>query len=941
MERSADRTASDPPEIRRRAPSNSATPQGDTDDPAARGTRRGSLRISKRARRDLVWLALSTIAFWVASLRFDLTEHVAGFLEHLSVGHEHTLFELDEALLSLAFLALGLVVFSWRRWHDLHVESETRERAERTLTRRQERLQKIVDQIPVMIAFISPDGATEWVNPEWTRMLGWNLEEVRQESPLHEMYPNPEDRSEVIRFALKGTREWREFTTRSRDGTELSTLWSNVVLSDGSSIGFGQDVTWRKRSEAELRRFSERLAFLHQMDQALLGNTGIDSIAESVLPRLRSVLSSSFARASIVLFDSEMSTGTLLAVERDGEIYLDRGERISLELFGDTKALRSGAIHAVHDVLRTSPRTEEVERIHAEGVRAYVNVPLVAHGDLLGTLNVGRQEPGAFDSEDLEIVREVADSLALSVHQARIFGALEESEKKYHSLYTSMKEGVAILEPIRGTDEDLADYLFTDVNPAFTDHTGLEAHQIRGRRAGELWRRPPFLDVFSRVLASGRSEQFQRHFEPLDRYFVISAFTLADGRFATLFTDITERQQTAMALERYQERLELLYDLSRQVAATLDPREVAGRAVETLRSVTGAVRGTVALFDPMLRRVEVLATSGEHNQSVSAVAASIERLPRFGALGWIAETRQAVLMDDVERDPRWASVAGIGETTRAFLGVPLVVGERLLGVLALVSERPAGFEPEQLHLVESAAATVAAAIANSRLFEDVEQHRQELQVLSARLADAEETERRRLARDLHDTVGQTLTVLAINLSLTRTSIEAGDARAARDRLADSRSQVEEMMSRIREVISELRPPLLDEQGLASTLHWYAEQFETRTGIDTRVVVEGSRAPLGTAVRTVLFRIAQEALTNAAKHAEPDLVQIELRPIAGRFRLTISDDGTGFDPGARASRPPRLGLGLVGMRERAEAVGGTFEIESAPGAGTRVIVEVPE
>jgi len=729
---------------------------------------RKRLRISNRARRDLFWLALSTIAFWIVSLRIDLAEHFAGFLEHLSVGHEHSVFELDEMLLTLAFSALGLALFSWRRWHDLHFESEIREQAEENLIRRQERLQRIVDQIPVMIAFIGPDGSTEWINPEWERVLGWSLNEVRQHNPLQAMYPDAEVRSEVVRFAMAGTREWKEFTTRTRDGKELSTVWSNVVLSDGSSIGFGQDVTWRKRSEEALR----------------------------------------------------------------------------------------------------------------------------------------------------------------------------ESERKYHSLYTSMREGVAILEPILGADGKLVDYVFADVNPAFKAHTGLEAERVRGRRSGEIWQKPLFLDVFNRVLATGRSEEFQRYFEPLDRYFAVSAFSLGENRFATLITDITERQRTTLALERYGQRLELLYDLSREVATTLDPREVASRAVETLRSVTGATRGVVVLFDQTFRRAEVLATSGETDAPAAAVAAAIERLPGFGAIGWVARNRKAILMDDVRDDPRWTIVEGIGEKTRSFLGVPLLVGERLLGVLALVSDRPEDFLREQLRLVQSAAATVAVAIANSRLFEAAEHHRQQLQVLSVRLAEAEEAERRRVSQDLHDVVGQALTVLAINLNLAFKSTETEDVTATRERLADSLLQVEEIMDRVREVISELRPPLLDEQGLASTLHWYAQQFEARTGIDTRVSGSELETPLDTTVRTALFRIGQEALTNAAKHAAPSLVRLELRAIDGHVRLTVSDDGTGFDPDARPSREPGHGLGLLDMRERAESVNGTFLIESTPGTGTRVIVEVP-
>ncbi len=218
------------------------------------------------------------------------------------------------------------------------------------------------------------------------------------------------------------------------------------------------------------------------------------------------------------------------------------------------------------------------------------------------------------------------------------------------------------------------------------------------------------------------------------------------------------------------------------------------------------------------------------------------------------------------------------------------------------------------------------------------EHRQ-LQALSRQMVEAQEAERRRLARELHDQVGQNLTNLSINLNIVRSQLPAEAAAGAVARLDDSLRLVEETMERTRDVMAELRPSVLDDYGLVSALHWYGGQFASRTGI--AVAVEGQKPDprLAARVENALFRIAQEALTNVAKHAQATRATVTLQEDGETVRLVIADDGVGFDPARLAAPDGSRGWGLAIMRERAEAVGGRCRIESRPGQGTRVIVEV--
>jgi len=137
------------------------------------------------------------------------------------------------------------------------------------------------------------------------------------------------------------------------------------------------------------------------------------------------------------------------------------------------------------------------------------------------------------------------------------------------------------------------------------------------------------------------------------------------------------------------------------------------------------------------------------------------------------------------------------------------------------------------------------------------------------------------------------------------------------------------------MMGELRPAVLDDYGLLAALHWYGQRFSQRTGLAVAVQGEELAPRLPSATETALFRIAQEALTNAAKHAQASQVTVTLEPVNGGARLTIADDGVGFDPATRR----QAGWGLMTMRERAEAVGAHLRVESAPGKGTQVVVEV--
>jgi two-component system sensor histidine kinase UhpB len=224
--------------------------------------------------------------------------------------------------------------------------------------------------------------------------------------------------------------------------------------------------------------------------------------------------------------------------------------------------------------------------------------------------------------------------------------------------------------------------------------------------------------------------------------------------------------------------------------------------------------------------------------------------------------------------------------------------------------------------------------------QDLIQYTERLRAISAQLAEVEDLERQRLARELHDQVGQNLTALGINLNIIQMQMPENVSTSVNYHLEDSLSLVEQTAERIRDVMADLRPPVLDDYGLVAALRWYGEKIARRIEISIEVEGEEPSPRLDSHIENALFRIVQEALTNVTKHAQASYVKISVGEERDILRLTIVDDGIGFDPEGIIQPDSGQGWGLLSITERAEAVGGQCRIASSPNQGTRVIVELP-
>jgi signal transduction histidine kinase len=341
------------------------------------------------------------------------------------------------------------------------------------------------------------------------------------------------------------------------------------------------------------------------------------------------------------------------------------------------------------------------------------------------------------------------------------------------------------------------------------------------------------------------------------------------------------------------------------IAGDLRSDAVLERLVEAARGLAGARYAALGVPDDAGDGFSRWISAGLTDDEIDAIGP----LPRtHGVLGAALEDPEPFRSEDVRSDPRflgwWPSAH---PDLTAFLAVPIVFRGDVVGAFYLANKE-GGFTADDQRLVWDLAAHAAVLIEHARLYEAS----RELSVLE---------ERNRLARELHD---------ALTQSLFGLRLEAGD-------LPGATAVLDEVFDELRSLILQLRPPALEHEGLVPGLAKHLEVVGRTYGLDIRL--DAARvAHLTAEAEQALYRIAQEAVTNVVRHAQATHVTVQLAVADGTVTLRVQDDGIGFDPGARAISARRLGL--VSMQERAAALGGSLQIDSAAGQGTTVTAQVP-
>jgi signal transduction histidine kinase len=273
------------------------------------------------------------------------------------------------------------------------------------------------------------------------------------------------------------------------------------------------------------------------------------------------------------------------------------------------------------------------------------------------------------------------------------------------------------------------------------------------------------------------------------------------------------------------------------------------------------------------------------------------------------------------------------DSGHCWAAIPLLIGTEAVGALGLRFSGWNEISEGDRQFMVALAHQCAQALERARLFEQVRTGRAQLQTLSRQLMEAQESERRQIARELHDEIGQALTALKINI---RSLQRLREAAALTSSLQENLDIIEGVLRQVRDLSLDLRPPMLDDLGLVAALRWYLDRQAKLAGFEARFTTDPLPGRPASYIETTCYRVAQEALTNVVRHAQARQVRVELRRRDGQAELIVRDDGVGFDVQA-ALQGARHGssFGVLGMQERVLLAGGRIEIESAPGQGTEV------
>lgn len=398
-------------------------------------------------------------------------------------------------------------------------------------------------------------------------------------------------------------------------------------------------------------------------------------------------------------------------------------------------------------------------------------------------------------------------------------------------------------------------------------------------------------------------------------------------------SDVTEQAEAYRLLEQRvaarTRELSALYEVTAVAADSLDLDTVLAHSLDQILHVMSCWTGGVWLGNGPRGALRLAASRGIGSPPDTLA----EQLPQVDA--WsrqVVELGRPLVVPNI--DPTGARLsAECGREARAagadhpgacqvYVGVPMRARGRVLGALGVLGAPGQQFSPEEIALLSAIADQVAIAVENARL------HRQAQQLAVAK-------ERARLARELHDSVTQWLYSVTLFADTINRMLAAGEPERVPEYLDRLGAAARQALREMRLLVHELRPPTLEEEGLVGALRLRLSAVERRAGLEATITVEG-RVDLPPPIEEALYQIAREALNNSLKHAFASRIVVRLRAEDGLVEMTVSDDGRGFDPRAAEASG---GLGLTTMRERAEALGGTLSINSAPERGTTVAVHL--
>ncbi len=409
----------------------------------------------------------------------------------------------------------------------------------------------------------------------------------------------------------------------------------------------------------------------------------------------------------------------------------------------------------------------------------------------------------------------------------------------------------------------------------------------------------------------------------------LTVFPVSDSaggvaRVISIVRDISRRLRGRETILQQNRELLAFYRLSEIFLSPRSLEESYRDLVEEIRAATGFPMASIAVLDEARQTIVMQGLPSD-----SALDSPAPEYPLDATLsGTVVRTGRPVL-EYHRMTPPWAEA-------RVFVGFPMKVGDRIIGSLNLAHTEGVEISEHTARWIESLANYVAALTDRKRAEEELQTSREQLRELSRWTQSAIEEERKRIAREIHDELGQELSLLQLDLGSLGERLPRGE-RDVQTRIESMTALVDSAIHSVQKIATDLRPTLLDDLGLGAAVEWAVKEFQKRTSIPCTVAIDPPDLRLDPERSTALFRILQEGLTNVLRHARASKVEVALTKSGGTVLLRVRDDGRGISP--RQIRDSKS-VGLTGIRERVRPWGATVAIRGIPGRGTEILINIP-
>lgn len=490
------------------------------------------------------------------------------------------------------------------------------------------------------------------------------------------------------------------------------------------------------------------------------------------------------------------------------------------------------------------------------------------------------------------------------------------------------------------------EWRITYFNPAAEKITGFSAYDAVGMYCKDVFKNSICQTdcALKRAIAEGRNihnrEYMITNIEGKDIPITCSTSVFRDGsgRIAgglEIFKDITERKKTEEEVWQRNRELSILNSLAVALNDVTDLEQLLKFTLENVLNALRLAGGAIFLIDPEARKVQLQAQSGLP-------------IPLEGEKDHILFKDKQLKKYLIEEDtylapkPTFPSFQ-VSYPSQSGKAVPCLIcflisfKGRGVGFFGLDIPASRVLNRHEVHLMGSLGNFLGGAIENTKLLETIRQHRQELSQLTEKLFQSQEEERRRIARELHDEAGQSLTAIKLGLDRLEENHSPYNARLKAE-IGEIRKMIKRTSSEIRRLSYHLHPTLLIDLGLEPALDLYFKEIENHSPLEIEFIMVGFDHRLAPDIETVLYRFSQEALTNTLKHSGAETFELSIIKSYPRIIFRAEDDGVGFD--TQIVGQDRRSLGIIGMRERATLLGGTFQLRSILGHGTRIRIEIP-